>query len=151
MAKRHGGHGTLTYSRWQSMMQRCCDPNHRSYPRYGGANITVCEVWRSFPQFLADMGECPDRSLTLDRIEGSLGYHPGNCRWATRVEQNRNRPSHNVSLTYLGVTKTATDWAAEIGISADTLLHRVRLGWSHERALTAPLKPRGIRASRKAA
>ena len=146
---KHGGHGTLTYARWKSMMQRCHDPKARNYPRYGGAGVTVCERWRDFASFLADMGECPNLAHTLDRLKNDRGYEAGNCRWATKAEQSRNRPSFCVRLTHNGVTKNATDWAAEVGISANTLLHRVKLGWSAERVLTTPLKPHGNRQTRR--
>lgn len=92
---RHG-HCTLTYrsptyKSWQSMIARCTLKKHPAYSRYGGAGIKVCDRWRSrFEDFLSDMGERPE-GLTLDRIDGSKGYEPGNCRWATYVEQNRNR------------------------------------------------------------
>lgn len=133
---KHGGHGTLTYSRWKAMMQRCHDPNQQHYARYGGAGVTVCERWKDFANFRADMGECADRSLTLDRIEGAKGYEPGNCRWVTKAEQSRNRPRHCVRLTHNGITKNLSDWARDIGITPTALRGRLRIGWSVERALT---------------
>lgn len=138
---KHGGHGTLTYARWKSMMQRCHDSNSDSYKHYGGAGVTVCERWRDFASFLTDMGECPNKSLTLDRIEGHKGYEPGNCRWATRAEQNRNRPSHAVMLTHGGASKSLTDWAREIGLTPNTLRMRLQNGWSVEKALTTAKQP----------
>ena len=140
--KRHGGHGTLTYARWKSMMQRCNDPSADNYQHYGGKGIKVCERWRDFAAFLADMGECPTADMTLDRLNNSKDYEPGTCRWATQAEQNRHR-SHNVQLTYGGVTRNVADWAAALGMSANTLNMRIRLGWSTERALTQPVKQRG--------
>lgn len=141
---KHGGHGTLTYSRWKSMMQRCNDTNHVAYPRYGGAGVAVSERWRDFASFLADMGECPGKEMTLDRIRNELGYEPGNCRWATTAEQNRNR-AHCVSLTHNGITQNVTEWAAAVGMTPNALSMRLRLGWSVERALTQPLKARTVR------
>lgn len=77
------------------MKQRCLNPNAAGYSRYGGAGITVHESWRSFEAFLCDMGEKPEpkAEYSLDRIDGGRGYEPGNCRWATRSEQQRNRPN----------------------------------------------------------
>ena len=140
--KRHGGHGTLTYARWKSMMARCYQKNAANYKYYGALGITVCERWHDYVSFLADMGECPSREMTLDRRKNKLGYAPENCRWTTQTEQNKNR-SHCVPLTYNGITKNAADWAADIGISANALNQRLYLGWSIERALTQPLKKRG--------
>lgn len=138
---KHGGHGTLTYARWKSMMQRCHTTSATKFKHYGAKGITVCERWHDFAAFLADMGECPDGTMTLDRIDNTQGYAPGNCRWATMAEQNRNR-SHCVELTHQGRTMILRDWAAEIGINSNTLAQRLYLGWSVERALTTPLKTR---------
>lgn len=138
---KHGGHGTLTYARWKSMMQRCSDPNHVNYARYGGAGISVCERWHDFASFLTDMRECPDKSMTLDRIKNERGYERGNCRWATRAAQNRNRPNHAVMLTHAGETKSMADWARALRMTPQTLRARmVILGWSAEKALTTPVR-----------
>lgn len=146
MSKLHGGHGTLTYARWKSMMQRCNDPKASNYKHYGGRGVKVCERWHDFANFLADMGECPGTAMTLDRIKNDVGYEPGNCQWATQAEQNRHR-SNNVQLTYGGFTRNVADWAATLGMSANTLNMRIRLGWSVERALTKPVKKRGTNKS----
>ena len=141
---KHSGHGTLTYARWKSMMQRCNYPKHIGYARYGGRGIKVCERWHDFAAFLADMGECPSKDMTMERIDNDLGYQPGNCRWATKAEQSRNR-SHCVLLTHNGITQNITDWALALGMRPQTLTERLRLGWTPERALTQPLKARRSR------
>lgn len=138
---KHGGHGTLTYARWKSMMQRCHQPSATNFKHYGAKGIIVCDRWKDFAQFRDDIGDCPSREYTLDRIENAKGYEPGNCRWATKTDQNRNR-SHCVELTHQGRTMILRDWAAEIGITPNALAQRLYLGWSVERALTTPLKRR---------
>jgi hypothetical protein len=141
---KHGGHGTLTYARWKSMMQRCHQPSATNFKNYGGNGIAVCERWHDFVAFRADMGECPSKGETLDRIDNTKGYEPGNCRWATMAEQNRNRSSC-IELTHAGRTMILRDWATEIGITPNALAQRLYLGWSVERALTTPIKKRSVK------
>mgnify|MGYP001409720251 CR=1 FL=1 len=79
-----------TYLSWMSMKQRCLNPNHTAYARYGGKGITLCDDWSNFINFLSDMGE-RQPGTSLDRIDGLRGYSKENCRWATQKEQSDNR------------------------------------------------------------
>lgn len=88
----HGYYGTPTYRSWTSAKSRCSNPKDPAYARYGGRGITMCARWRdSFEAFLADMGLRPT-AASLDRYPNNDGhYEPGNARWATPAEQNKNR------------------------------------------------------------
>lgn len=133
-ATTHGKSRTRTYRIWDLMHSRCTNPKNLRFKQYGGRGITVCESWRTFEGFLADMGECPD-GCSIDRIDPNGNYEPGNCRWATEAVQQNNRTSNRM-IEFNGRTQSLADWAREIGIKPATLRHRIESGWSIEDAMT---------------
>ncbi len=87
---KHGMHLTPEYRRWVYMKHRC-----RKNPKYVNQGITVCDRWeRDFTAFYTDMGPLPSPKHSIDRIDGTKGYEPGNCRWATYFEQSQNLKSN---------------------------------------------------------
>ncbi len=133
---RHGFSGTPSYNIWAQMRNRCSRPNVRGYKDYGGRGIKVCERWESFLNFLADMGECPP-GKSIDRIDNNGNYEPGNCRWATLVEQTNNRRTNRI-LELGGKKMTMAQWAVLTGLKYPVIQGRLRLGWTIERTLTTP-------------
>lgn len=122
------------------MKQRCLDPKAISYPRYGGLGIKFCDEWRSFANFLADMGERP-QGKSLDRIDPKGDYCKENCRWAD-IKQQANNRTNNRYLTHKGITQSVSEWAQATGLNASLIIKRVTmLGWAVDRALTQPAKP----------
>lgn len=88
---RHGETANPAYVPWVAMLQRCTNPRRDAFRWYGARGIVVCERWRDFAAFLADMGPRPSPSHTIDRINPDGNYEPGNCRWATWAEQRRTQ------------------------------------------------------------
>lgn len=125
---------------WGHMRQRCKNPRSRFYADYGGRGISVCERWdRSFDDFYRDMGPKPSPQHSLDRIDNSGNYEPGNCRWATAREQNNNRRD-NVLIEAFGESHTAPEWSRRTGIKRTTIECRLKSGMTAEQALLTPVR-----------
>ena len=138
-AATHGKTNTTAYWRWRAMIQRCTNPRHKNWENYGGRGIAVCDRWRNFKHFYADMGD-PPSGLTLDRIDVNGDYNRENCRWATPIRQMRNT-RRTPMLTFQGETLPLIDWAERVGINFRTIHTRLRRDhWSIERALTTPVR-----------
>ncbi len=135
----HGLHYTYQRRLWQGIKSRCYNPKTPPYKHYGERGIVMADVWlNDLPRFAADIGQRPTPRHSLDRIDNDGPYAPGNVRWATRQQQNRNyRRNHPV--TFRGKTLTMTEWGEVMGLKQATIRYRLKCGWSPERALTTPL------------
>jgi len=129
-----------TFIAWCSMRQRCFDKNCKSYPSYGGRGISVAPEWMEYLQFWADMGAAPE-GKQLDRIDNDGNYEPGNCRWATRSEQCRNRRSSRI-LKICGQEKTLAEWSELSGIPSSTIRMRIKYngGVLDESTILSPVR-----------
>lgn len=132
---------TPGYRSWAAMKRRCYDREDRNYGLYGGRGVTICDRWRaSFHDFIVDMGPRPTPRHTVDRWPNPHGnYEPGNCRWATPAEQNRNK-RNNLFIEQDGVKTLLVDVVADLGIDRAAVYQRLRKGWSLEDALTVPVR-----------
>ena len=89
--KTHNLSANTHYSRWKHMLSRCYDTADARYKDYGGRGITVCLAWRNgLEQFISDIGCPPSREAELDRVDNNGNYEPGNVRWASSTQNNRN-------------------------------------------------------------
>lgn len=111
------------YTAWLNMKNRCLDKNNKQYNDYGGRGISVCNEWLNFKNFYNDMGNC--NGLTLDRVDVNGNYNKENCRWATSIEQSRNKRNNHI-ITINGVDMTMMEASEKIGIKYDALRQRVK-------------------------
>jgi hypothetical protein len=134
-SRTHGMSKTPMYNTWQLMRRRCEDKSNPKYAIYGGRGITVCDRWKSFDLFLADMGPKP-KGKTIDRRDNDGPYDPDNCHWATPSQQSLNT-RRNRWITFQGTTLTVCQWADKIGLDRHQMLDRLK-NWPLEKALTTP-------------
>lgn len=128
-ATKHGLEGTPEYVSWESMLGRCSRDK-----RYIKKGIKVHQRYRSFLNFLKDVGKKPSPNHSIDRIDNNGDYRPGNIRWATQKEQLRNSIRARM-LTFAGRTMCIEDWGQHLKIRANTIACRLHRGWSVAHAL----------------
>lgn len=133
-----GARPPRAYTSWSGMKERCLNADHHKYPIYGGRGIKVCDRWMSFELFYADMGDPPSKH-TIDRKDNDGDYEPGNCRWATKLEQGANT-RQNRWIEYDGKRLTLSQWARHLEIPISSLHHRLKRGLPLEQALRARIK-----------
>lgn len=104
----HGKTRTKIYNTWCNIKERCCNPKNTSYHNYGGKGIKMHESFvDSFETFYATVGDPPDetKDWSIDRMDYTKDYEPGNLRWATPPQQAQNRGMQsNNSSGYTGVS-----------------------------------------------
>lgn len=135
----HGRSKMREWKIWKGMIDRCYTKDNISYNNYGGRGIVVCERWlNSFDDFLSDVGLAPSNNHTIDRFPDVNGnYEPDNTRWATILEQARNRRNNRI-IEFNGERKCVSEWASISGISLSGLIGRLNNGIPPEVALTTP-------------
>jgi hypothetical protein len=123
------------YCAWESMKQRCYNPNDSSFKRYGGRDIKVCDRWLlSFDAFIEDLGLPPTADHSLDRRNNEGIYEPLNVQWATPTEQSNNRSSNRqVKLGHQ--TKTIAEWCRALDLKPSSVRSRLDQGLSPLEAL----------------
>lgn len=142
LARRHGMTSHPLYKKYRRMVERCENPNCKSYKDYGGRGIKICPEWRNdfmkFYHWAIQAGY--DGTKSIDRIDNDGDYSPENCRWATKLEQDNNRRT-NRFLDYNGESHTMAEWGRITGIGQSLIRSRIEnLGWSVEKALTTPVR-----------
>lgn len=128
---KHGLCKTNAFYVWYGAKNRCYNPNATGYENYGGRGITMYEPWindfAAFYEYVSQLEHFGEAGYSLDRIENDENYEPGNLRWATRAEQNRNQ-RRNVIVEYDGQEMTLAEAAEKSGINYQTLHSRYKAG-----------------------
>ena len=140
---KHGKSASVEYRVWRGMITRCENPRRAQYKNYGGRGIRVCRRWRrSFAAFLADMGARPSVKHSLDRYPDNDGaYRPGNCRWATKVQQGANM-RRNRLIRFRGERLPLATWARRYRLTGSCIYWRLKNGWKVQTACTTPAQER---------
>lgn len=134
----HARGGVLTpeYRAWRDIKTRCLNPRRKDFALYSQRGMWP--PWQTdFLAFLEHIGPRPSPWHTVERIDNSRGYFPGNVRWATPREQ-ANNTRRNVWLEHDGKRLTVAQWARVLGVRPHMIHDRLNAGWSAERALTEP-------------
>lgn len=127
------------YQVWRAVKKRCLNQNSYDWHRYGGRGISICKTWlEDFFVFYEDMGPRPSPNHSIDRINNDGDYEPTNCRWATNLEQQRNR-NNNCLITHNGETLCVSEWSEKTGISWHVIKCRFERGWTTQDIFETPV------------
>jgi len=133
--ERHGYRNHPLYDCWHHIHDRCYSRNCKNYSNYGGRGITCCEEWKSPKDFIEwCLSNGWEQGLQIDRIDNNGNYEPSNCRFSTPKEQMNNTRSNKI-IEHNGAVRTLQQWGEYLGIKPNTILYRIRRGWSVGRAL----------------
>lgn len=137
-SREHATHGLSKkpiYQTWSRMCRRCDNPKIERYKNYGGRGIRVCERWKKFENFYADMGDIPGPGYSLGRIDNDKNYGPDNCRWETE-EQQQNNTSRTIWIEHAGNRMSLSQWAVKLCVPYSLLMNRYKAGWSDEEIIS---------------
>lgn len=139
--RRHCLAGTPTYRSWQAAKDRCSNPKNVKFPMYGARGIRMCNSWASsFDVFLRDMGVRPE-GTTLDRLQPDGNYEPGNCRWATPLQQSANTRR---TILWKGRKTTIKALAMSHDVPRTSLNRLLKRGLPVEQALNHVIERRKV-------
>jgi len=132
---KHGMRRTKLYGVWNSMIQRCKNPNTCGARLYHDRGISVCPEWQEFETFKnwALQNGYAD-NFTIDRIDNNKGYYPENCRWVDLITQANNKRTNRI-IEFNGEKKTLAQWVREYNAEYGKVWLRLKRGWDFERAL----------------
>lgn len=151
-SRTHGGSATRLNKIRRKIIDRCCNPSSSSFSDYGGRGIYICDEWRqdfcSFRDWAASAGYA--ETLTIERIDVNGPYTPENCCWIPRDRQAANQ-RRTLWIEAFGERKSSGDWVrdARCSIQTHVLWHRIKSGWSPEKAIVTP--PRSVKRKGNAA
>lgn len=134
----HGMSHSLEYSSYRAAKERCENPRHKHYKRYGGNGVRF--EFASFEEFYNELGPKPTKRHSVDRIDTLGNYSVGNVRWATSKEQSLNKRG-NKYITIGRITRTLSQWAeSQFGdIRKRSLIgHRIAAGWCETCSVMLP-------------
>lgn len=134
--RQNGKSTTRLYHIWRAMHERCENPKHDHFNRYGGRGIKVCNEWDeflSFEKWAVENGY--QNGLSIDRINVNAGYSPDNCRWQNQKQQ-MNNISSNRYVEYQGKKFTVSQFADFLNVPYYTIMNHVKAGWSAERIVS---------------